>query len=186
MIVVSDTSPLGSLALIDHLRLLQSIYATVIIPDRVANELAAARDTRIQQILTLEWIQVQSLGNADIAKTLQEVRKLDPGEAYAIALAIQIKADKLPLLTQLQAQHPNVTTETEALAIIDAEFTDIKQSPSHRLTTLRQQILNPERHAQAIKATVGEVAKHYLEEGLLAKLAITYFDKMSETPDYGA
>ncbi|MGB3493496.1 MAG: DUF3368 domain-containing protein [Elainellaceae cyanobacterium] len=95
MIVVSDTSPLGSLALIDHLWLLQRIYTTVIIPDIVVDELAAAQDTRIQQIPTLEWIQVRSLSDVAIAETLQEVGKLDPGEAYAIALAIQIKADEL-------------------------------------------------------------------------------------------
>ncbi|ASC72023.1 hypothetical protein XM38_029770 [Halomicronema hongdechloris C2206] len=98
----------------------------------------------------------------------------------------QAIADLQALLTQLQARHPSVTTETEALAIIDAEFTDIQQSPHHRLTTLRQQLLNPERHAQALKATVGEVAKHYLEETVLAKAAITYLDKLSESPDYGA
>ncbi|HHP7243878.1 MAG TPA: hypothetical protein ACFE0H_04245 [Elainellaceae cyanobacterium] len=95
-------------------------------------------------------------------------------------------ADLQTLLTQLQVQHPNVATETEALTIIDAEFIEIKQSPNHRLATLRQQLLNPERHAQAIKATLGEVAKHYLEETVLAKAAITYLDKMSESPDYGA
>ncbi|MDA0269344.1 MAG: hypothetical protein O3A14_20895 [Cyanobacteria bacterium] len=106
---------------------------------------------------------------------------------YAHDLDVKAAISNLQtLLTQLQAQHPNVTTETEALAIIDAEFTDIKQSPNHRLTTLRQQILNPERHAQAIKATVGEVAKHYLEESVLAKAAITYLDKMSEEPNHGA
>lgn len=60
MIVVSDTSPLGSLALLDHLWLLQSICTTVIIPDVVANELAAAQDIRIREILMLEWVQVQS------------------------------------------------------------------------------------------------------------------------------
>ncbi|PSN18716.1 hypothetical protein C7271_11050 [filamentous cyanobacterium CCP5] len=90
------------------------------------------------------------------------------------------------LLTQLQVQYPNVTTKTEALTIIDAEFTEIRQSPQHRLATLRQQLLNPERHTQAIKATLGEVAKHYLEGSLLAKVAIAYLDKMSEAPDYGA
>lgn len=89
------------------------------------------------------------------------------------------------LLTQLQARHPNVTTETEALEIVDAEFIEIKQSPHHRLATLRQQLLNPERHAQALKATLGEVAKHYLEETVFAKAAITYLDKMSEAPDHG-
>jgi hypothetical protein len=35
-------------------------------------------------------------------------------------------ADLQTLLTQLQTQHPHVTTETQALAIIDAEFTEIK------------------------------------------------------------
>ncbi|HHP7243877.1 MAG TPA: DUF3368 domain-containing protein [Elainellaceae cyanobacterium] len=95
MIVVSDTSPLGSLALIDHLWLLHSIYTTVVIPDVVADELAVAQDIRIQQIPALEWIQVRTLSDRPIAQSLQEVRKLDAGEAYAIALAIQIKADEV-------------------------------------------------------------------------------------------
>ena len=94
-------------------------------------------------------------------------------------------ADLQTLLTQLQAQHPQVTTETEALAIIDAEFTEIQQSKTHRLATLRQQLLNPERHLQAIKATLGEVAKHYLEESVWAKASLTYLDKLSEEPNHG-
>jgi len=95
-------------------------------------------------------------------------------------------ADLQTLLTQLQTQHPHVTTETEAIAIIDAEFTEIKQSPGNKLVTLRQQILNPERHAQALKATLGEIAKHYLEESVWAKATLTYLDKLSETPNQGA
>jgi hypothetical protein len=94
-------------------------------------------------------------------------------------------ADLQTLLTQLQTQHPHVTTETEAIAIIDAEFTEIQQSKTHRLATLRQQLLNPERHLQAIKATLGEVAKHYLEESVWAKASLTYLDKLSEQPNHG-
>jgi hypothetical protein len=94
-------------------------------------------------------------------------------------------ADLQTLLTQLQTQHPHVTTETQALAIIDAEFTEIKQSPTNKLATLRKQLLNPERHAQAIKATLGEVAKHYLEESVWAKASLTYLDKLSEEPNHG-
>jgi hypothetical protein len=94
-------------------------------------------------------------------------------------------ADLQTLLTQLQTQHPQVTTETEALAIIDAEFTEIQQSKTHRLATLRQQLLNPERHLQAIKATLGEVAKHYLEESVWAKASLTHLDKLSEQPNHG-
>ncbi len=95
-------------------------------------------------------------------------------------------ADLQTLLTQLQTQHPQVTTEPQALAIIDAEFTEIKRSNPHRLVTLRQQLLNPERHLQATKAAFGEFAKHYLEESVWAKMIITYLDKLSEEPNHGA
>lgn len=95
-------------------------------------------------------------------------------------------ANLTTLLTQLQTQHPQITSEVEALAIIDAEFTDIKQSPTTKLTLLRQQLLNPERHAQALKATLSEVAKHFLEDSIWAKAILTYLDTMSESPDQGA
>ncbi len=94
-------------------------------------------------------------------------------------------ADLQTLLTQLQTQHPQITSEVEALAIIDVEFTAIKQSPTSKLAALRQQILNPERHAKALKATLGEVVKHYLEDSVWAKATLTYLDKLSETPDQG-
>lgn len=90
------------------------------------------------------------------------------------------------LLTQLQSQHPQVETEAEAMPIIDAEFTELKRSQTNKFAILRKQIFTFERHAQAMKATLGEVAKHYLEENVWAKAVITYLDKMSETPDQGA
>ena len=95
-------------------------------------------------------------------------------------------ADIQTLIAQLQTQHPQVTTEAQALDIIDVEFTEIKQSKTHRLATLRQQLLNPERHLQATKAALGEIAKHYLEESVWAKTIITYLDKLSEEPNHGA
>lgn len=59
MIVVSDTSALSNLAIVDHLWLLEAIYQTVIIPDVVASELAAASNPTISAILKLGWIQIQ-------------------------------------------------------------------------------------------------------------------------------
>jgi len=44
MIVVSDTSALSNLALVDHLWILAALYQSVTIPDVVAAELAAARN----------------------------------------------------------------------------------------------------------------------------------------------
>jgi hypothetical protein len=90
------------------------------------------------------------------------------------------------LIAQLQTQHPQVTTETQALDIIDVEFSEIQQSKTHKLATLRQQLLNPERHLQATKAALGEIAKHYLEESVWAKAIISYLDKFSEEPNHGA
>jgi hypothetical protein len=90
------------------------------------------------------------------------------------------------LIAQLQTQHPQVTTEDRAIDIIDVEFTEIKQSKTHKLATLRKQLLNPERHLQATKAALGEIAKHYLEESVWAKTIITYLDKFSEEPNRGA
>jgi hypothetical protein len=50
---------------------------------------------------------------------------------------------------------------------------------------LKQQVLNPERHLQAAKATVVEVAKTVWEKSLIVKAMITYIDKLSEPLDQG-
>ncbi|MBD2636700.1 DUF3368 domain-containing protein [Limnothrix sp. FACHB-881] len=104
MIVVSDTSALCNLALIDHLWLLESIYQTVIIPDVVASELAVASDPKISATLQSNWIQTQSLTDAQLANQLQQERGLDAGEANAIALALEIKADDLLIDERLGRQ----------------------------------------------------------------------------------
>lgn len=104
MIVVSDTSALSNLALVEHLWLLQDIYQTVIIPDVVAGELAAARAPTISDILQLSWIQTKSLTRLQIADQLQQERGLDAGEASAIALALELQADDLLIDERLGRQ----------------------------------------------------------------------------------
>ena len=104
MIVVSDTSALSNLAIVDHLWLLEAIYQTVIIPVVVASELAAASNPTISAILKLGWIQTQSLSNSQLADQLQQERGLDAGEANAIALALEIQADDLLIDERLGRQ----------------------------------------------------------------------------------
>jgi len=104
MIVVSDTSALANLAIIDHLWLLESIYQTVIIPDVVARELAAASNPLIPAILQVGWIQPQPLTNSELANQLQQERGLDAGEANAIALALELQADDLLIDERLGRQ----------------------------------------------------------------------------------
>ncbi|GBD51986.1 DUF3368 domain-containing protein [Microcystis aeruginosa NIES-298] len=104
MIVVSDTSALANLAIIDHLWLLESIYQTVIIPDVVARELTEASNPLIPAILQSGWIQPQPLTNSELANQLQQERGLDAGEANAIALALELQADDLLIDERLGRQ----------------------------------------------------------------------------------
>jgi predicted nucleic acid-binding protein len=95
MIIVSDTSALGNLAIVDQLTLLQALYNTVVIPDVVAQELSNAASPKIYTILSLEWIQVQSITNQAMADALQQNSNLDLGESHAIVLALEEQADEL-------------------------------------------------------------------------------------------
>ncbi|MBE9007696.1 DUF3368 domain-containing protein [Fortiea sp. LEGE XX443] len=104
MIVVSDTSALSNLTLVDHLWLLEAIYQTVIIPEVVASELAAASNPTISAMLQLGWIQTQPLINLPLASQLQQERGLDAGEANAIALALELQADDLLIDERLGRQ----------------------------------------------------------------------------------
>lgn len=92
------------LAIVDHLWLLEAIYQTVIIPDVVASELAAARNPKISAMLKVGWLQTQSLTNTQLADQLQQERGLDAGEANAIALAFELHADDLLIDERLGRQ----------------------------------------------------------------------------------
>jgi predicted nucleic acid-binding protein len=91
------TSPLSSLALVGYLSILKDIYTDVIIPQAVANELAnlTEEDIRIKAIISLNWIQVQQAANLELVACLRNEYNLDIGEAEAIALALELKADEL-------------------------------------------------------------------------------------------
>lgn len=97
MLVVSNTSPISNLAIVGHLDLLRLRYGHISIPECVRQELA--RLTHPSAVLAIErvimdgWLQVEKL--ADPGAVLSYERRVDPGEAAAIALAEQLGADKL-------------------------------------------------------------------------------------------
>jgi predicted nucleic acid-binding protein len=92
MIVVSDTSPVCYLVLIDGIDLLQKLYGRVIIPQAVYKELTAVGSpVKVQAWIAQhpKWIDVQSVvGEPDV-----ELSQLDAGECAAIALAEQMRAN---------------------------------------------------------------------------------------------
>ena len=89
MIVVSNTSPLMNLAVINQLKIIEQLYGKVIIPEEVSKELFAAGIYPL--IEQSPWIEKHQVKSTRLAGSLKI--ELDDGEAEAIALAIELKAD---------------------------------------------------------------------------------------------
>lgn len=95
MIVVSNTSPIINLAAVRQIELLKQLYGKVIIPQAVFEEIAiiGAGQAGSEEVKTSDWIETRPLASRSLADSLHS--ELDPGEAEAIALALEIKADIL-------------------------------------------------------------------------------------------
>jgi uncharacterized protein len=95
MIVVSDTSAISNLAAIGRLELLQQLYGIILIPPAVYQEIldSGETDPATLAIQTLDWIECQPITNQSLWQKLQI--NLDLGEAEAITLAVELKADRL-------------------------------------------------------------------------------------------
>ncbi|MBD2298659.1 DUF3368 domain-containing protein [Nostoc sp. FACHB-87] len=98
MIIVSDTSPITNLAAIAQLDLLQKLYNQIIIPAAVYNEMVFV-DKLVpgaMEVQTFAWIQTQTVKDLQQVIIIQESQEnIDLGEAEAIALALELKADLL-------------------------------------------------------------------------------------------
>lgn len=98
MIVVSDTSPITNLAAIGQLDLLQQLYEVIIIPNAVYNEMVNVVKIvpGATEVQTLAWIQTQIVTDAQRVKDAQTNQSnIDLGEAEAIVLALELRADLL-------------------------------------------------------------------------------------------
>ncbi len=97
MPVVSNTSPVSNLAIVGHLHLLHQRYGKVLIPRKVKEELDALSHPRareaVEQALLKGWLTI--CGLKDPAVTLAYEARVDAGEAAAIALAEEVRADKV-------------------------------------------------------------------------------------------
>lgn len=92
-LVVSDTSPLLNLALIDRLDLLESQFSSVTVPSQVWDELVdgtegtdSLRELRDREFLTVVAVEQSALFT-------EVLRELDRGETAAICHAIENDAD---------------------------------------------------------------------------------------------
>jgi predicted nucleic acid-binding protein len=96
MILVSDTSPICYLLLIDQIAILPILYTSVTIPQTVADELGAEGSPLVVKHWIAQppdWLKIEPI------ETPLEIEsiKLDPGEQAAIVLAEQLQADLIVL-----------------------------------------------------------------------------------------
>jgi len=102
MLVVSNTSPISYLIVIDQIELLPRLFDTISIPETVRDELAAPKAPLVvQQWISTppEWLMVYSV----FTQPDLDLLKLDSGECAAILLAESLNAD-LILLDDLAAR----------------------------------------------------------------------------------
>ncbi|NMF83248.1 DUF3368 domain-containing protein [Nodosilinea sp. P-1105] len=95
MTVVSNTSPITNLAAIDQLHLLHEIYGTILIPQAVYDELTVL-DRPVPgtaEVQMFDWIKVRQVSDRIQVASLRQV--VDAGEAEAIALALELSAERL-------------------------------------------------------------------------------------------
>ena len=94
MIVVSDSSPLITLARAQQLNLLHEFYGQILIPTEVHEEvvLAGAGLPGAKEVSGADWIQIQPSPLAD-SSVLTACAGLGNGESSAIYLGLSLKAD---------------------------------------------------------------------------------------------
>ena len=99
MPVVSNTSPLLNLAIINRLYLIHEQFSNIFIPPAVLAELRVDEKLPGSEILSdaikSGWIQLKELKNHAMVEIL--CRDLDRGEAEAIVLALELKSKWLLL-----------------------------------------------------------------------------------------
>jgi predicted nucleic acid-binding protein len=108
MIVVSNTSPLINLARIGRLDLLHQLYGEVLLPEAVWQEtvINGTGQAGADEIRTAAWVKIQAVSNQPMVRALRQ--ELDAGEAEAIVLALESRADLLLMDERLgreTAQH---------------------------------------------------------------------------------
>jgi predicted nucleic acid-binding protein len=94
MIIVSDTTPFRYLIEIEEVHIIEALFGNVIIPEKVAEELQHAntpQKIKDWMLARPAWLEIKT---ADLTFFTPQM-KLDQGEHEAIALAVELQADRL-------------------------------------------------------------------------------------------
>lgn len=119
MPVVSNTSPVLNLAVIGQLDLLAAQFNTILIPEAVQKELHLNEDRlgvqAIRTAIEAGWLRVMPIQNDAFKQVL--ARELDEGEAEALVLALETKAERI-LLDEREARRVAQTLSLPVTGVI--------------------------------------------------------------------
>ena len=159
MRVVSNSSPILNLVIIDKLSLLKECFENVIIPQGVLQELRVEENLpgskSIKHAIHDGWITVESVRNRHLFRVLR--RELDLGEAEAIALAVETNAD-LILLDEKEGRTIAKDLELKVTGIIGVLLRLYKKKRSSLDETISE-----------LKTVAGFYIREDLVRNLLAK-----------------
>ena len=150
-LVVADSSPIRYLAVLNAIELLPQLYERVILPRSVLAELRhphAPAEARSWASALPAWAEVRQATRIELAGVL------DAGEAEAIALAEELRAD-LVLIDEREARRVAVQRGLKVAGIIGV----LEQSAAHHLIDLRESF-------ERLLGTNFRIDRRYLNEAL--------------------
>ena len=117
MIVVSDASPIINLAQIDMLFLLPKLYGQIMIPPAVYEEIVIKGENEpgADEIKNAVWVFVKNCENIELLNELRA--ELDDGEAEAIVLSIELKADRI-LMDEQMGRHKALSLNLRPIGVL--------------------------------------------------------------------
>ncbi len=117
MLIVSDTSPIINLATIGHLWLLPKIYEQIIIPQSVYDEIVivGTGEPGADEVRLASWIEVRLCRPSVLWNQLQ--LELDAGEAEALALAVELQADRV-LIDERRGRQKAIELSLKPLGVL--------------------------------------------------------------------
>ncbi len=120
IVIISDTSPLNYLILIEHIDVLPKLFGRVIIPPAVFAELQVEETPQVVRdymASRLQWLEIRSISNPPDSA----LNFLDDGEREAIALAKELSADAI-IIDEENGRHEAIRM---LRLLIDNDFNQI-------------------------------------------------------------
>lgn len=158
MIVVSDTTPLNYLVLVDTIELLPKLFREVCVPPQVMRELLHPRTPdRVRQWAQAppNWLKI--LGPTS---TLAVTSSLDRGEAEAISLAKELKAAAI------------LIDERRATKIAKSEGLTVIRTLALLELAAERKLINLAVTLEKLRATTFRISQEHIDAAL-ARIAAT-------------